>query len=1397
MFQRQPEVTIAQLAAASGYDSFGGWITAMKKKYSLTQDGIARAARRYFEAASIKPLPSQAAIGRLERNDPDRYPRFRELEPFYRAFVERGGLNLPLSVEERELYLYFARKRIEERQRKERLSEEQWQTLADRLLVLTPNPKSRFHLVRPTEQRRTVQERPLPVQEEDPNSRRKRAIQGAKDTDLRLFLEREEWVEHMLRYPEMKPQMKLVVVQGGAGTGKSYATAFLLQHLDKHENYFLIPYLFEAGESKTQDDYLEEFLSTILADLTFAQVGDESKQRPLETRIDDFFVELHKRAEKQQKVIFVLDNAHLIFPNAGAWSAAWSTFLERFARDSHSATMYVMTRTWPGWDHPLPFVERTDLPALSLAAAVSIWHHFGFRDVPQDVLEKISVRCGCNPQLIELLVAQCQKSTFGVRWGRTATAVSTSAQSPNTQKLETLLAQDSIFGARVDTKTRTVLQSAVSGQLSHQAKAMLECLACSPLGLPFCLLADEFVGVEDAFNDLANASLIDLSLAASQRAIIAPFAREAVLLSLANDGRRDAIESRVTDLYAYWLQEVRDFKDDREKAALVAEMIVRYIRAGQMIKAAELIIQFGWLCALFGQIARIRRVFDEIVDANKGKDLGEAYGAGRILFSYNLQLLFGESVDVRARDRDFHVVRDLALTGKITLRPRTEISIAHYLMQKMTYEKRYQEADDFLQGTFDRIAANGEVLPEVEASFLHSKSTLLGRWSAYAVEMKQPQEVARLRRECVGALTAGIRLWRKCLFDALPIQEYNLKRKIGDGLQDLAYYLRIVGRIDEAEQAILECLELKEEEKAGLPGDLAVAIGEYAKILAVQGRYKEAGEKSADAIKRIEEVAKLSDSVKSNLGMLLIERAQIYEMQGRLDEAYELAKQGIPLLKPNRRLYKMEAEELCAHIRAIRESPIRYHLDSQWFAEYHSLAQYNDVGTLAQAGPFTPEEARLWSELFPNYREPVAWEQLARIVRQSRSREFELSLKENRLPILLYPAIDPEDVNKRVQGFSALQSRIEHEEKNSVVRRLYVRKIEEHLLHLRLIAATHGHDIDTIRVCNEALYGRIGQAEMAVALQKLFVMLKRAEEHPQASEMAKTVLKQLEQWKLVAADFLHGQEAIEEGDSAKLKLWSETSVSAPTVQQFFKQVMSEYGFTEWRVIPSPDKNSFELDLDRCILYIPTEKEFSVLTVAELLAEEIETHMFRSTSGQRSKLALLGTGTRGYLVCEEGLAKFMVQEMWTAQGLGQKSNTWITTLALGLVQGILVPSHSYETLQEFLYRVMLTGQLEKGKIEGAERVARGMAFRRTTRTFIGVPESMVAGVCDMRDRAYLQGHREVSELLTRYPLERLLVGSISTDDLDDMEELHILSPSLKHRRLACQPDLFERIVGLEK
>src|SRR5436305_1975806 len=222
-------------------------------------------------------------------------------------------------------------------------------------------------------------------------------------------------------------------------------------------------------------------------------------------------------------------------------------------------------------------------------------------------------------------------------------------------------------------------------------------------------------------------------------------------------------------------------------------------------------------------------------------------------------------------------------------------------------------------------------------------------------------------------------------------------------------------------------------------------------------------------------------------------------------------------------------------------------------------------------------------------------------------------------------------------------------------------------------------------------------------------------------------------------------------------MWSETHVSPRAIQHFYEEVLSEYGFTEWRIIPSANRDATSLDLDQCILYLPTGEDSSVLSVAGLLAEEVETHMLRSVAGKQSRLALLSSGTRDYLPVEEGLAIYAVDEMMEAQSLGQKAQTWIQTLAPGLAEGILTPPHSFESLFAFLSNVLLAGQIASGyykTVESAKLVAQRMTFRRVMRTFRGVPDLTAAGVCNAKDRVYLQGYREVTSALAKYSIERL-------------------------------------------
>jgi hypothetical protein len=206
-----------------------------------------------------------------------------------------------------------------------------------------------------------------------------------------------------------------------------------------------------------------------------------------------------------------------------------------------------------------------------------------------------------------------------------------------------------------------------------------------------------------------------------------------------------------------------------------------------------------------------------------------------------------------------------------------------------------------------------------------------------------------------------------------------------------------------------------------------------------------------------------------------------------------------------------------------------------------------------------------------------------------------------------------------------------------------------------------------------------------------------------------------------------------------------------------------------------------------------------MKLCELLAEEIETHIFRSVAGKRSPLALLSSGTRGYLVADEGLAIHYVQQMMQAQSFGRKSYSWITTLAPGMVAGVIFPAMNFCTLYDFLLKAFLVSNLLSGRFETlseAEAAAERDALARAVRTFRGVPDLNAVGVCSLKDRVYLQGYLEVSKKLEVVETERLLVGSIGVDQLEDMAELHILKPAIPHRRLALDPGLLNRIAALD-
>jgi len=91
-------------------------------------------------------------------------------------------------------------------------------------------------------------------------------------------------------------------------------------------------------------------------------------------------------------------------------------------------------------------------------------------------------------------------------------------------------------------------------------------------------------------------------------------------------------------------------------------------------------------------------------------------------------------------------------------------------------------------------------------------------------------------------------------------------------------------------------------------------------------------------------------------------------------------------------------------------------------------------------------------------------------------------------------------------------------------------------------------------------------------------------------------------------------------------------------------------------------------------------------------------------------------------------------------------------------------------------------------------ARRSAESRCLRTWRGVSDLTQPGICSIKDSVYLRGYLSIVKALKEegVPFERVMVGSIGVQHLDDLAALGITKPVVPHRRLATDPDLEQYI-----
>ena len=1364
-------------------NTFGAFLRYLREREQITQSEFVSTFTYFFEEHNLAPLTPDM-YRKLEKGK--RAPQYEELLPLYATLV---GNDFKLSPQERSTFVRLARLKLEglQRKRPKMRTDGEWRLLEIQLAQLDQDTHS-------------VQEMKSGNRATEKSTRQKSSL------DISHIVGREAWLTKMLSYLDTTAK-KLVVVQGMMGIGKTSGIKLLLQNLLDREECWPILYNFSTAGDITPADHLNTFLATVLAELHISE-PEASKTPSLAKHIEQVMQHL---AETGQRIVLLLDDAQVILDERGQLPQAWEHFFTEYLHSNHQALIYLATREWPLWTgRERSFIVDGDdaiLPPLDPRAGTHIWQRLGFTDVPEKLLQYATGRCGGNALMIELRAANLQRPRFSFGWQRNK--ISQEKKSEHQQLIEQLLTDTHIFGT-ADVEARQLLQQVIGRRLSHDALQILETLAATPMALPFPLLLEINQQAEYAFAELLQASLIDRTIMEQdERAMLQPLAREATIHQLLADKRLPETEQQLIQAYTVWLEQ-GTFQSEQEQAMLISELATAYLKQQQLMKAAELLIEYGWLSFAFGYAPRLARIADEVMHSfNWHRSTEDEVGG--LLIQYDLLArTLDKDLSNAERKKAYLHLYEVMVNEKVAFEPRTIVYLIHHKLRYMTSAKQYAEAWILIDEACQSYENLQHAKPITYTELLDRRAYVLGRWGDFqdAQSKKEPDKASakKLQEEAYNHWQNAVEVHQQCI-DMLrtserfssPVEQSHIRFKRARLLNDLAYYRRCIGQLEEAKQAMGECLKLKELGFAWT-NSLAVSYGDYGQLLGQLGYYQDALTYSDRALQIVQKI--IDDGDTSSLqekGMQLVDKGKLLLLLGRLDDAKAHFIEGILLVRgTSRDVYKDHAEEGLQLIEIWhRENPL-HQLDWRWYPRYHQLVSYDDIIWLTQAGPFSEADLQEWKNLIDQREDTGAAKRLTAIVVQSRKRELTLAFEEQRAPHFHYPFIPYEEVQSRLIGLSLLQTEIKQNEPNIIVRRLYSATIEERLDELKLVDATYRGNDNDFWIYSQRLAEKTTLFEMQIALSQLHSRVEQGSKCAHTQELSNSILLKLQQWQLMP--LINAFETPSCEHKATISTDQPLSNANPVqqtfpdyiVKSFFEDVFKIYQFN-WTVVLDSAATSERVDLNNCRLIL-TNKPMSITKVRELLAHEIEVHAFRSSSGAKSSLAILSSGLQGYLDTEEGLATYYADEaMHQITSIKPKTRLWIGTLACGLASGVACSPLSFYELFEFVESVsLLVDLLDRSEVPLAQlqEKARRYAENRCLRTYRGVTNLEHKGICSNKDTYYLRGFLKVCQELERYPkiFDQLMVGSVGLHHLADLEELGIRTPGVVHKHLGTDPEL---------
>jgi hypothetical protein len=1365
------------------YESFGDLLAAWRRRTRLTQAKLAIVLAPSFNEVGVQHLTPKT-YGNLEREE--RFPSFDELMPLLRGFIEICEL-LP-TISELRQYLDLARERIESCT-KQHVEPDQWQNLENAIQDLVGN--NLFSQQLEAEE----------IQEKEAKKEERRRTLSQLDQDISHVIGRDDYCTHLLSFliQSNQPRKKVVTISAMTGIGKSSVFKLLHKRLLASQDESaseVIACEFRADRqetSPTPQEWFDRFLAHVYNALEPRQ-KEMTSLPPVGKRLQKT---LQAIGNHHKPLVILLDDAQHLIERNGDWCHEWKQFLRDFMTSSdHQATLYVATREWPIWQEreTTSYLHHEELPTISAETGIQLWHHLGFSQEHEEILKTATEICGYNPRYMELVAQSASTPDFVFDWNDDLFqgGLSRFVEHPHLAGITPLL--EDIIG-----KT-----------LSDEAKRLLKILALAPVPLPPALILYIAPHAKQHIHELVRTSLLAKR---PDRLLLLPLVAESVIEHISRE-ERESLEQPLIDAYQHWLTAGK-FHDEAEQASVAAELLLLYYHQHHLMDAADLLVQSGWLCYQFGHGARLARVCQDVLAHYNWRQSPQQELAAHILYD-RLSAFRGEKVATAERAKRYQAFYQQAQTAGIQL----PASIIVHLLQFIIFHladaedtESYQEAESLIESHLDQVVSLKSHDPLTYSSFLYCQAYLYGRWGEYELQQHQTDhtQAKKLLEDAVQLFKECIDLLKESERGAPPLQRSRATFKRARRLNNYAYYAKMIGSDQlSIEQALRESISLKKRGYAS-PGSLAIAYGEYAQYLMSIGHYQEAFEQSDQSLQEADRLVQSGyPEAESEYAVLQVERGELHLLVGDVDQAkllFSLAKAHL-VDAERRKIYLRKAEfglqtiaQLETTLHRKKGESLRGQLDHRWLYRYKQIADYDTFDWLAQSGPFTPEEQEQWNKL----RENGKIEELKQLMQKTLQREIDIALSEQRAPSIHYPAIPIVIVEQKINDCFALKREIDKEEPNRIVKQFYLDVLDEQIVTLSMIQATHEEDIEAFATYNRRLFTIPTTDEMDIAISQLLNVIDQGLRQAETEALSTHILKTLQKYALVPSHY----QAREQKQKEKLSLspllqqlqQEQATIPVNVAAQFLESQMHAYGFVEWKVKVDHNAINEFVEGNTEELVLPA-KDLTPKSLHSVFAHEVECHVLRHANGTRSKLALLGPGLMGYSPIEEALAVH-----YTALAQGKEASvSWLGTLLVGLASGISnIPGKTIHPFTFYeLYRLLrdyqMLKQLQQGKEEKlAQANAHRFAQNTCLRIWRGVPAPFTPGICSVKDNTYLHGKLQLDQYLEQHEvnatLEQLSVGCISIEHLPGCYQLGMTKPVIPNKQLAMQETFIQAILDL--